>query len=425
MTQTHDPLIQLDHVSKRYLLGEGRGLLGALRLGSRQELWSLRDVSLRVEPGECVGLVGHNGAGKTTTLKLVAGITRPTRGRVRTRRRVASLINLGAGFHRELTGRENVYLNGVILGLTRREVRKRFDAIVDFAELGPYIDTPVKQYSAGMYARLGFAVAAHVDADALLVDEVLSVGDVSFQDRSMRKMLEFRDQGRGILFVSHNLSAIEMMCQRALWLDHGEVRKEGPAADVVRDYLEAVDEELISTAAAGISVDGTDDLVAIEDVTVHSLDGRVCTDFEHGDGFLVRLQCVARADVERVACKVTIRGDYGPLFCADTLADGHQTGYWKRGRHTVECAFDALPVLPGLYRVETQVRHSAEVASAVPVTLAAFRVNTDLSAFGSKSIIGTTKARGGFLAVPYRWRLVSSGGSWHVHGLHLPGPSGS
>src|ERR671930_2677328 len=193
-----------------------------------------------------VGLVGQNGAGKTTTLKLLAGITRPTRGRVQTRGRVASLINLGAGFHPELTGRENILLNGVILGLTRREVRARFDDIVAFAELGPYLETPVKRYSSGMYARLGFAVAVHVDPDVLLVDEVLSVGDVAFQDRSIRKMLAFRDSGRGILFVSHNLSAVEMMCQRSIWLDHGRVRLEGPTAEVVQAYLDAGDTELVA-----------------------------------------------------------------------------------------------------------------------------------------------------------------------------------
>src|ERR671939_221937 len=269
------PLLELDRVWKRYRLG-GRG--GLSRLWSRpasgeRELWALRDVSLRLEAGESVGLIGHNGAGKTTTLKLLAGITRPTRGAVRTRAgaRVASLINLGAGFHPELTGRENVLLNGVILGLTRREVRARLDEIVAFAELGPYLDTPVKRYSSGMYARLGFAVAAHVDADVLLVDEVLSVGDVAFQDRSIRKMLSFRDSGRAVLFVSHNLSAVEMMCQRAVWLDHGTVRQAGPTAAVVRAYIDAVDEALVEGAADRDGVDGVEtDAVGFQDVSVHA-----------------------------------------------------------------------------------------------------------------------------------------------------------
>src|SRR5207253_8988317 len=157
--------------------------------------------------------------------------------------------------HPELTGRENILLNGVILGLTRREVKQRFEQIVEFADLGSYIDTPLKRYSSGMYARLGFAVAAHVDPDVLLVDEVLSIGDVAFQDRSIRKMLSFRDAGRAILFVSHNLSAVEMMCQRAIWPDHGQLRLARSTADVVRAYLDAVDHTLLADAAMPLDED--------------------------------------------------------------------------------------------------------------------------------------------------------------------------
>src|SRR5437588_767316 len=248
MSATAYAAVELDRVSKRYAIGTRGGLFASRR--RRHELWALRDVSLRLAAGESVGLIGHNGAGKTTVLKLLAGITRPTHGQVHTSGRVASLINLGAGFHPELTGRENIYLNGVILGLSRREVRARFEKIVEFADLGPFIDTPLKRYSSGMYARLGFAVAAHVDPDVLLVDEVLSVGDVAFQDRSIRQMLSFRDAGRAILFVSHNLSAVEMMCQRVVWLDHGTIRLAGPTAEVVRAYLDSVDEALISSSAS-------------------------------------------------------------------------------------------------------------------------------------------------------------------------------
>src|SRR5579859_4488664 len=212
-------LAELDHVGKRYLLGQGRGARGVLldlfgRRDTRDDLWALQNVSLELKRGESLGIVGRNGAGKTTTLRLLAGITRPTRGRVRTHGRVASLLNVGAGFHPELSGRENVLLNGVILGLSRDEVRQRYAEIVEFAGLDDaFMDTAVKHYSSGMYARLAFAVAVHVDPDLLLVDEVLSVGDAAFQDRSLRRMLEFRDQGRAaIVFVSHNLAAIELMC---------------------------------------------------------------------------------------------------------------------------------------------------------------------------------------------------------------------
>ncbi len=412
-------VVELDHVWKRYLLGEGRGLRDLFGSARRHELWSVQDLTLRIEPGESVGLIGHNGAGKTTTLKLLAGITRPTRGRVSARGRVASLINLGAGFHRELTGRENVYLNGVILGLSRSEVRDRFDRIVDFAEIGPYVDTPVKQYSSGMYARLGFAVAAHVEPDVLLVDEVLSVGDISFQDRSIRKMLSFRDRGCGILFVSHNLSAIEMMCQRTIWLDHGQVRMAGPTSEVIPAYLQEVDEQLVAAAGAD-PVEAGNGALVVEDVTIHAATGEARSEFESGEPLRVRLHCVARTSVHDVVCRVTVRGDYGPLFAADTGADGERLPRWERGRQTLDCLFESLPVLPGLYRVETLVSHSGSGDGQLPQTLAAFRVTTGLSAFGSRSVVGATKSRGGFLAVPYRWRLEAGGSVRDLPGLQAP-----
>ena len=415
MSATAYAAVELDRVSKRYAIGTRGGLFASRR--RRHELWALRDVSLRLAAGESVGLIGHNGAGKTTVLKLLAGITRPTRGHVRTTGRLASLINLGAGFHPELTGRENIFLNGVILGLSRREVKVRFDEIVDFADLGPYIDTPLKRYSSGMYARLGFAVAAHVDPDVLLVDEVLSVGDVAFQDRSIRKMLSFRDSGRAILFVSHNLSAVEMMCQRAIWLDHGQVRCAGPTADVVRAYIDAVDEALVEGAADRDGLDtGEADAIGFHEVSVHDAAGQLCSEFDFGESMRIKLRCLAREDVQHVQCSITVRGDYGPLFTAtsDTF------GCWRRGPHDLECIFECLPLLPGLYRIEVQVRHAATPAWALPQTVAAFRVTTELAAFGSSSVVGATKSRGGFLAVAYDWRVHSVAGEQVLAGLRLP-----
>jgi len=407
--------LEIDHVSKRYAVGARHGWLRRRRAGD--EIWALRDVNVRLEPGESVGLIGHNGAGKTTVLRLLAGISRPTHGHVRTTGRIASLINLGAGFHPELTGRENIFLNGVILGLSRREVKTRFDEIVEFADLGAYLETPLKRYSSGMYARLGFAVAAHVDPDVLLVDEVLSVGDVAFQDRSIRKMLSFRDSGRAILFVSHNLSAVEMMCPRTIWLDHGVIRQVGPTAEVIRAYIDAVDEALIGETArpGGSTLDQTD-AIAVVGATLHDKNRRATSDFDYGDVLRVGLSCVARRDVEYVQCSLTIRGDYGPLFTAtsDTF------DCWRSGPHDLECVFESLPLLPGLYRVEVQVRHAATLALPLPRTIAAFRVTTDLSAFGSDSLVGATKSRGGFLAVAYDWRVQTSAGEQVLAGLRRP-----
>jgi len=266
-----------------------------------------------------------------------------------------------------------------------------------------------------MYARLGFAVAAHVDPDVLLVDEVLSVGDVAFQDRSIRKMLAFRDAGRAILFVSHNLSAVEMMCQRVVWLDHGVIRQAGPTADVVRAYLDSIDEALIVSSGAGTPQDEGESLM-VQEVRVHDAVGRLTTEFDFGDPLGVTLHVLAREQVQTVQCSVTVRGDYGPLFTATS----ESFPCWRQGPHELECAFQSLPLLPGLYRVEVQVRHAGTAAWAVPHTLAAFRVRTDLAAFGSDSPVGTTKSRGGFLAVAYDWRLHSSAGEQVLSGLRLP-----
>jgi lipopolysaccharide transport system ATP-binding protein len=402
--------VELDRVSKRYTVGDRSGLAGGA--AKRGSLWALREVSFQVGPGESVGLIGHNGAGKTTLLRLLAGITRPTGGRVRTVGRVASLINLGAGFHQELTGRENIELNGVILGLSRKQVQSRFDEIVAFADLGEYIDTPLKRYSSGMVARLGFAVAAFVDPDVLLVDEVLSVGDVSFQERSIRKMLSFRDSGQAVLFVSHNLSAVEMMCQRTAWLDHGVVRQIGPTADVVRSYLDAVDAEIVGADGVAAEQNGA---VTIAQVKICDRDGEPTSAFEFGDALRARVHCVARQRVSRVQCALTVRGDYGPLFSATSTF-----GSWEPGPHEVECEFEDLPLLPGLYRLETELRYAEALSWDHPHSVSAFRVTTDLAEYGSDSVVGATKSRGGFLAVAYNWEVRTAAGEQRLPGLRLP-----
>ena len=237
--------IIFDNVSKRYRLGmfgSLRGTLAAMRSkpadgdNAQRTLWALRDVSFRVEPGMALGLVGPNGAGKTTTLKLLSNITRPASGRVLVNGRVSSLIELGAGFHPELTGRENIYLNGAILGMKRAEIARKMDDIIAFAELERFIDTPVKRYSSGMYVRLGFAVAAHVEPDILLVDEVLAVGDASFRHRCTLRMHEMQRNGTTVVFVSHNMHQVRNTCDSALLLVHGQIRLKGTPDEVISEY---------------------------------------------------------------------------------------------------------------------------------------------------------------------------------------------
>jgi ABC-type polysaccharide/polyol phosphate transport system ATPase subunit len=355
-------------------------------------------------------------------LKLLAGITLPSEGEVDVRGRTASLINLGAGFHRELTGRENIYLNGAILGLRRREVRERFDQIVEFAELGEFIDTPVKRYSAGMYARLGFSVAVHVDPDVLLVDEVLSVGDLSFQDKSLRRMLSFREQGCAILFVSHNLSAVELMCDRVIWLDHGRIKAEGPAQEVVRAYLDAFDEEQLAQGYSTRSVASPGSYLTVEQISLHSGDGGPGAVFDYADEVVVRLRCRAFRDVPDPAFIVTVRGDYGPLFAANMLIDGHWPERLPAGVHHLECRFEGLPLLPGLYRVEVKVKQNVRTNYFEPRVMASFKVGTDLSKYGSVSAVGVSKSRGGFVFVPYEWRLLNEDGQLVLGRATAPTP---
>jgi ABC-2 type transport system ATP-binding protein len=205
-----------------------------------EDFWALKGVSLRVPRGATVGLIGRNGSGKSTLLKIISRILYPTRGRVRVHGRVSTLLELGAGFHPDFTGRENIYLNASILGLTRREINGRLEKIIEFAELGDFIDNPVRNYSSGMYMRLGFAVAVHVDPDILLIDEVLAVGDLPFQEKCLKKIREFKERGTTIVFVTHAPKQVAELCDYALWLDRGEVRLQGPAAEVARAYAEFV-----------------------------------------------------------------------------------------------------------------------------------------------------------------------------------------
>jgi ABC-type polysaccharide/polyol phosphate transport system ATPase subunit len=218
---------------KEYVIRRAQGKI------SYREFWALRGVSLSIKKGEVLGLIGHNGAGKSTMLKLIARVLRPTEGRVIVRGKVAPLLEYGAGFHADLSGRENIFLNGAILGFTQQEMQDKFDRIVDFAELRDFIDVPMRNYSSGMWARLGFAVATDVQPDVLIIDEVLSVGDESFQRKSAGRMQEFRDKGATILFVSHNMASIEMMCHRVAWIDHGQFKAIGDVREVIDAYRQS------------------------------------------------------------------------------------------------------------------------------------------------------------------------------------------
>ena len=239
-------VINAENLSKQYVLGSRqpysfREMLTSMFSSgdneSKRQLWALRDVSFTVDEGETLGLIGHNGAGKSTLLKILSRITKPTSGRAEIRGRVGSLLEVGTGFHSELSGRENIYLNGAILGMKRTEIDKKFDEIVAFSEIEEFLDTPVKHYSTGMYMRLAFSVAAHLDPEVLIVDEVLAVGDVGFQKKCLRKMRDVGESGRTVIFVSHDMQSITRLCRRVIWLKGGELKSDGEAKHVVGEYL--------------------------------------------------------------------------------------------------------------------------------------------------------------------------------------------
>ncbi len=287
------PAIEVQNLSKVYRIGRRRAMRSGRRLGledalspfrylastlrppdESELLWALKDVNFEVEHGEAMGVVGRNGAGKSTLLKLLSRITEPTSGRALINGRVGSLLEVGTGFHPELTGRENIYLSGAILGMRRAEVDRKFDEIVAFAEVEKFLDTPVKRYSSGMYVRLAFAVAAHLEPEILLVDEVLAVGDAAFQRKCLGKMGDVATEGRTVLFVSHNLVAVQSLCRRAVWLDGGELKECGESGQVVADYLATAHDNKTEAVWAGPDSAPGNEKVRIRRVAIRPEQGR-------------------------------------------------------------------------------------------------------------------------------------------------------
>ena len=291
---------------------------------SSEDFWALRDVSFEVKQGEVVGIIGRNGAGKSTLLKILSRITEPTEGRVTLRGRVASLLEVGTGFHPELTGRENIFLNGAILGMGRAEIRKKFDEIVAFAEVEKFLDTPVKRYSSGMYVRLAFAVAAHLEPEILIVDEVLAVGDAEFQRKCLGKMQEVSRGGRTVLFVSHQMAAVQNLCQTGILLAQGRIVQIGPIHDVVKHYLTE------STHLAELSFENRKDrqgngALRFTEVSLRDVHGKPVTAFGCGAPAVMELSIanVSRKSLRTVRVAVGVDNDLGQriLVWSTHLAD--------------------------------------------------------------------------------------------------------
>ncbi|HID88656.1 MAG TPA: ABC transporter ATP-binding protein [Anaerolineae bacterium] len=357
--------IQFENVSKKFTLHHERArsfqelalhLLHRNRR-SREEFWALREVNFTVEEGETVGLIGPNGAGKSTVLKLISRIIEPTSGRIRVNGRVGALLELGAGFHPDLTGRENIYLNGSILGLSRAEIRRKMDEIIAFAELERFIDVPVKHYSSGMYVRLGFSIAVHTEPDVLLVDEVLAVGDAAFQRRCLERIDDLRRQGVTILLVSHSADTVRALCKRALWLEEGRLVADGSAEAVVARYLDHTWRQDNGQLQAAGESDRRWGSGRVRITAVRLLDGKgqERQQFRVGEPLTVEIRYRAMERVERPVFGLAIhRSDGVHITGPNTRFAGYEIP-WVEGEGRVQYVVPALPILEGFYYLSVSV----------------------------------------------------------------------
>jgi lipopolysaccharide transport system ATP-binding protein len=367
------PVISVSGLGKRYSIGRSAvvhatfydAIVGAASAPMRRfrelagtaqeetEFWALRDVSFDVMPGEVIGIVGRNGAGKSTLLKILSRITPPTEGYADLRGRVSSLLEVGTGFHPELTGRENIFLNGAILGMYKSEIEEKFDAIVDFAQLEQFIDTPVKRYSSGMFVRLAFSVAAHLDPEILIIDEVLSVGDIHFRNRCLGRMKDLYNQGRTVLFCSHDMTSIRQLCTRALLLEAGRVELEGTPGDVTRRYEQA-------SKSTGDSL-GIADRVHpphgyhLTRVELRDCSGRVTDAFEAGEKIEIHLWSSGRAPADSYTVEFKLLNSEGAIISFGSANPVTAKYYSAADRHFI-CRLGPLPLTEGKYALSFTVR---------------------------------------------------------------------
>jgi len=414
-----DIVIRVEDLSKRYVLGHQRNrhdglrhriedllrnpfrwLRGRIRerQAEREEFWALKDVSFEIKQGEVVGLIGRNGAGKSTLLKLLSRITEPTRGRIRLKGRVASLLEVGTGFHPELTGRENIFLNGAILGMGKMEIRRKFDEIVAFSEVEKFLDMPVKRYSSGMYVRLAFAVAAHLEPEILLVDEVLAVGDAAFQKKCLGKMGEVARGGRTVLFVSHNMDAVRTLCQRGILFEDGKIKADGSAEGVVEDYLAGLSTGFSRKQSA-------DAAMAIQKVALKNDRDQETREFCPGEDMIVEIAFHARKRVERPYIILIVEGKRGNCFTANMMLDGHRPKFLE-GKGLISCRFRAIPLLPQRYIVRMQVReYNGKNLMVDYMDVGSFRVVANLEEYGYKGEFLTQASDSTSVVIPYEWQM--------------------
>lgn len=389
-------MIQFEDVSKHYRLGQAQTSLResianwGSRLLRRQSapddtlFQALNHVSFDVQAGDILGIIGHNGAGKSTILKLLSKVTFPTSGHIHTTGRMAALIELGAGFHPDLSGRENIFLNGAILGLKEREIRAQFDDMVAFAGLEKFIDTPVKRYSSGMYVRLAFAVAAHIKADILLIDEVLSVGDTAFQQKCLDKMRELHRNGATIVFISHSMWTVQTFCNRALLMRNGQVEASGKPDEVIDIYRQYEREDLLaSNTAASFSpapeIDAPPETALIK-TEILNMSGREQQAFDFYDRITVRAHYHAPRRIDAPLFVIRIARADGLICCA--ITNNNEPGaneHWIEGEGFFELTIGPLPLVPDIYSVEVLIADRTRPVVYAHRSGTTFRIKGELS----------------------------------------------
>ena len=358
--------IELSHVSKQYRLGASDSLRDAIpalvrrwtgKPAARQEndeFWALRDVSFHVAKGENLAIVGHNGAGKSTVLKLLSKITTQTKGTIKVRGLLAALIELGGGFHPDLTGSENIYLQGTMLGLTHRQIQKHFDSIVAFSDLEHFLETPVKRYSSGMVVRLGFAVAAHVQPDILLLDEVLAVGDLSFQQKCFNRIAELKRTGTTMIFISHNLEAVQRLCDRVILMNQGRITAEGAPAEMLQRYREEVLSSKLSQGN-GAKVESHDGPIQITRLELHDGNGQATAAIQTGEPLTVEIGFRAKQTIKDPAFRIAIERLDGLLCHATSSRQQGLTLTNLSGERSIKLEYPEVTLLPNLYQVIVEV----------------------------------------------------------------------
>lgn len=397
--------LEFDHVSKKYRIyresendssAKKQRRVSWRRWGNKSDFWALRDVSFEVKRGEALGLIGQNGAGKSTILKLLYGITTPTKGLISIKGRLSALIEVTSGFHPDLTGRENVYLNGSLLGMKRREITGKLDSIVDFAGVSAFIDTPVKRYSSGMSLRLGFSIAAHLDPEILLLDEVLAVGDAEFQSRCIERINQLRKAGTTIVFVSHNLGAVENLCDRVFLLRQGEIFRSGPPSYVISEY-EHMLLHAPASAAARLTDTPASSVVQIISVSFFNSEGRKTTRFATGDETRVEVEYVAHEPVENALIEIYFYSIFGYLHTHfSTDVNGGRCDLTP-GRGVIEFICPQLPLEVSSFNVEAGVRRRGS----------SLNEHLDYKRAGSVNITKGKPVHGAF-HTPHKWKMKST-----------------